>query len=204
MAITAIPIQVVKTTAGQPPLQTRVIEEATQTFFQGVPVMQAADGGIKLWDGTSLTNAIVGISYEDAHNFATTGPDWTTGISGGYTGAGAQMSFGHVPNEPSALNIPRGAPFVDGRIGYTLALTEHIFRGSFGNNGSPATPGNSDVGAQYGLTIDSGSNYFYVDKNKTGASAAVVVVGLDPVVGGASGGPVLFAFLPGVIKTLTA
>lgn len=203
MAISALPIDCVEVMTGGPPIISRVIEEAAQTFLNGVPVQLAADGGIKLWDGTTLVDAIAGVSTEDAHNFATTGPGWNGGLSP-YSGPGAQMSFGNVPNEPSALNIPRGAPPVDGRVGFYSPDDPFIFRGVFGNAGSPATPANTDVGVNYGLTIDSNSKYFYVDKSKTGASAVVTIVSLDPVDGSTSGARVLFKFMPAAISQVVS
>ena len=76
MAISAIPIQPVKTLSGNQWASRRIIEEATQTFKIGTPVqITLADGGIKAWDGTAggATHLIAGISYEAASNLASTG-----------------------------------------------------------------------------------------------------------------------------------
>src|SRR5258707_11796823 len=102
MAISAVPILPVKSISGNQWNATRTIEEATQTFQQGTPVMVTlADGGIKAWDGTTpvgTTHLLAGISYEAAHNFATTGlgaplPNQPV------VGVGSTTTFGSVQNQ---------------------------------------------------------------------------------------------------------
>jgi hypothetical protein len=203
MAISAVPILPVKSISGNQWLAQRIIEEASQTFQQGTPVMlTTADGGIKAWDGTAgAGHLIAGISYEAAHNFASTGlgaplPNQPV------VGVGASVTFGSVQNQTSAVNIPMGAPFTDGRVGFFPGAADTIFSATFGNNGNPTTPANTDVGIQYGLTIDSNSRFWYVDKSKTGASAVVLVVGLDPRYTPASGTNVLFQFIAADVSLL--
>lgn len=201
MAISADPIVVVQTTNGfQERLQRRV-EEAAQTFVAGTPVELAADGGVKAWDGTTLSGVILGISSEDGHNFGSLGPN-APGPLQPYLGTGASLTFGSVPNEPSAVNIPGGSPFVDGRLGYFTGQPETIFRAVFGNAGALATPGPADVGVAYGLTIDSNSKYWYVDKSKTTTNAAVIIAALDPIDGQILGAHVWVYFKSSVV-TLT-
>lgn len=198
MSISADPIVVVQTTNNfQERLQRRV-EEAGQTFVLGTPVEIASDGGVKAWDGATLTGVLLGISSEDAHNFASLGPN-APGPLQPYLGPGGTLTFGSVPNEASAVNLARGAPFVDGRLGYYVGRTETNFRAIFGNNGSLATPTVANVGKQYGLTIDSNSKYWYVDANKTSSNAVVEVVALDPIDGSISGAHVWFSFLPAAV-----
>lgn len=204
MAISAVPILPVKTISGNQFEATRVIEEASQTFQQGTTVqITVADGGVKAWDGTTpITSAhlIAGISYEAAHNYATTG----LGAPLPYqpvVGTGSTVTFGSVQNQTSAVNIPMGAPFADGRAGYFQGNADTVFSATFGNNGNAATPANTDVGLQYGLTIDSNSKFWYVDKNKTGTGAVVNVVGLDPRYTPAAGSNVLFTFIQADIST---
>lgn len=195
MAIAALPIEVVQTVSGNQERLIRRAEEASQTFLAGTPVEQQADGGVAVWDGATLTGVLLGISSEDAHNLSSLGAG-APGPLQPFLGQGASLTFGSVPNETSAVNIPRGAPMVDGRLGYFVGNTDTVFRGIFGNNGALATPGLTNVGVAYGLTIDSNNKYWYVDKNKTGSSAVVQVVALDPIDGSISGGRVWFQFLP--------
>lgn len=205
MAITAIPIQPVESISGNQFRANRYIEESAQTFKVGTVVALAAgDGGVIAWAGATLSGAVgspIGISYEAASNLSSTGVGAPTPGSP-LVGLGATLTFGSVPNESSAKNIPHGAPINDGRVGVLLAAADSFFSATFGNAGSPATPANTDVGASYGLTIDSGSNFWYVDKSKTGASAAVKVIQLDLRDAPGSGTRVVFQFLATVVNLL--
>lgn len=195
----AVPIQAKQTTSGNQFNASRIIEEAGQTFYAGTPVMlNGTDGGLQAWDGTSLTNAIAGISYEGASNLGTTGSG-APGFDTGVTGKGATLTSGSVPNQPAASDIPHGAPLNDGRCGLYTATGDTIFSGALGNSGTASTPAATNVGNAYGLTKDS-NGYWYVDVSKTGASAAVRVVALDGQTPAAAGSSVLFVFLPAVVN----
>jgi hypothetical protein len=205
MAITAIPILPVQSISGNQFRAFRLIEELTQTFKQGTPVaVTAGDGGIAAWGGVTISNAqgaICGISYEAASNLASTGLGAPVPFSP-VTGLGATLSFGSVPNETSAKNIPHGAPLNDGRVGFFLPSADVIYSATFGNAGATATPAATDVGKQYGLTIDTGGNFWYVDKSKTGASAVLSIIALDLRDAPAAGTRVLFQFLSGAVNLL--
>jgi len=198
MAISAVPILPVKTISGNQFRAERTIIDATQSFLQGTPVqINTANGGVKVWDGTTPITAahlIAGISYEAAQSVASVG----LGAPLPYqpvVGVGATTTFGSVQNQSAAVNIPMGAPFFDGRVGYFPGVADTVFSATFGNNGNAATPLATDVGLQYGLTIDSNSKFWYVDKNKTTTSAVVTVVALDPRYTPAAGTNVLFQFI---------
>src|SRR2546422_6776350 len=180
MAITAVPIQPVKSLSGNQWASRRIIEDATQTFKLGTPVaIAAADGGVIAWGGATVSGAngsVVGISYEPASNLASTGLG-APAPNQPVTGLGAALTFGSVPNEASAKNIPHGAPLNDGRVGLILAAPfDSVFSATLGNAGNAATPAATDVGKTYGLTLDTGGNFWYVDK---ATSNLVKVVGLD-------------------------
>jgi len=133
--------------------------------------MIAADGGLKAWDGTTVTNGIAGFSQEAANNLAALGQ-----TPQAYATPPQSLTFGKVPNEPSAQNI--GQPlFNDGRVGLEVSDQDNVFRAQVGPSQTTAL---TDVGASYGLTIDT-DNHWYVDKTKTGASAVVKVTKLDPI-----------------------
>lgn len=208
MAITAIPIQPVQDVNAQGFTAMRLIEELTQTFKAGTPVeITAADGGIKAWDGTTgiaftfpsaTIGGICGISYEAASNLAATGSGAPTPQSP-FTGVGAVAgTFGAVPNQSSAKNIAHGAPINDGRVGFIVNIAGVVWSATFGNNGNTATPAATDVGKQYGLTVDTGGNFWYVDKNKStvGTNTVLTVVGLDLRDVPGAGTRVLFQFDP--------
>lgn len=213
MAITAIPIQPVQSAPDYQFRAERVIEEATQTFKNGTVVSLAADGGVQAWNGATYGTAFtggalgapIGISYESASNLATTGKGAPVPFSP-LTGVGAaQGLFGYVQNEPSAVNIAHGAPINDGRVGFFPAASGIIFSATFGNAGSPATPSNTNVGVVYGMTIDSGGNFWYVDASKVtaGTNTLVKVTGLDPRDVPGPGTRVLFQFLPYAVYLLS-
>lgn len=205
MAITAIPILPVESISGNQFRAFRLIEESGQTFKVGTPVaVTAADGGIAVWNGTSIgtptapvgQGGICGISYEAASNLSATGSGAPTPFSP-FSGVGAVAGiFGSVPNEPSAKNIAHGAPINDGRVGFILPVADTVFSAIVGNAGSPATPLATDVGKQYGLTIDSGNNFWYVDKSKStvGTNTVLTVIALDLRDAPAAGTRVLFVF----------
>jgi hypothetical protein len=204
MAITAIPILPVESISGNQFRAIRIIEELTQTFKQGTLVaVTAADGGIAAWNGTtygtpaapSTQGCICGVSYEAASNLASTGLGAPVPFSP-VTGLGATITFGSVPNETSAKNIPHGAPLNDGRVGFILPAADVIFSATLGNAGNPATPTAAIVGKSYGFTIDSGANFWYVDTSKAtnGTNTACTIIGLDPRDVPAAGSRVLFQF----------
>jgi hypothetical protein len=202
MAITAIPIQPVSTFSGNQWRGRRIIEEAAQTFKIGTLVANIfADGGIAAWAGAVVapgTGAVCGVSYEAASNLGSTGAGAPV-PNQPVTGAGATLTFGSVQNEASAKNIPHGAPLNDGRVGFFTANPDNVFSATFGNAGNPATPAVTDVGQTYGMTIDTGSNFWYVDKSK---STLVKVVGLDLRDTPAAGSRVLFVFLQTAVNIL--
>lgn len=208
MAITAIPILPVESISGNSFRAFRLIEEASQTFKQGTPVSIAAgDGGVQAWTVNTQgpgQGGICGISYEAASNLSATGSGAPTPFQP-FAGVGAVAGiFGSVPNESSAKNIAHGAPINDGRVGFILPTPDIIFSATFGNNGNTATPAATDVGKQYGLTIDSGSNFWYVDKNKTtaGTNTVLTVIALDLRDVPGAGTRVLFQFLSGAVNLL--
>lgn len=212
MAITAIPIQPVGSVSGNQFRAYRLIEEATQTFKAGTPVSIAAgDGGVQAWTantgatGVNLgQGGICGISYEAASNLASTGLGAPTPFSPILGLGAAAGTFGSVPNQSSAKNIAHGAPLNDGRVGFILPAPDTIFSATFGNAGNTATPANTDVGKGYGLTLDTGGNFWYVDKAKAtvGTNVVLVVISLDLRDVPAAGTRVLFTFISNYVDLL--
>lgn len=185
------PIGTVETTSQLTPFTLSLLEKSGQTFKYGVPVQLNA-GYAQQWDGTTVAASIVGFSL-------------TTGLNLGSNGKGAPGSFeqigppgtiqtyGNVPNQPSAVNIAVGAPISDGRTLAESAIGANIFEATFDNStGTVAadyTPLQSQIGSQFGLTIDS-NGQFYVDGGKTtaGTNTVVVMVGINPIDQTATGG----------------
>jgi hypothetical protein len=176
-------IHAISTVSGNQPRTRRIIEKSAQTFKAGVPVsIEAASGAMIEWDGTDLTDAIAGFSQEGGSNLTT-------------TGVAKQPSSGSVPNQPSAQNILRPV-FNDGRLGFEVATVDTIFKGQVGPSQTAVV---TDVGVSYGMTKDT-DNQWFVDKTKTGASAAVKITKLDPNDQSSSPRGVFFTVLPAVAQ----
>ncbi len=162
----SIEIHSVQTVSGNQARVRRIIEDDAQTFLAGTPVsIEAADGGVQAWDGSTVAFGIAGFSLEAASNLVTAGVAKT-------------LTFGSVPNEASAVNIPRGAPLNDGRVGFETATEDTVFRGQVGPSQTALA---TDVGVSYGMTIDS-DGHWYVDKTKSTVptNTVVTIVKLDP------------------------
>lgn len=142
----------------------RINEKNGQTFLLGVPV-QVTAGSVQEWDGTTIARGVAGVSKEAASNLTTTGVAKT-------------LTFGVVPNQAAAANIPRGAPLNDGRLGLVIADDEGVFYAQVGPSQTTAA---TDVGVYYGMTKDTDGHWF-IDKTKTtqGTNTVAVVVKLDP------------------------
>jgi hypothetical protein len=159
-------IHATQTLSGNQPRMRRIIEEATQTFANGTPVMlNAVDGGVQAWDGLTTVQGIAGFADEPASNLTTTGVQKT-------------LTFGSVPFEASAVNIPRGAPFNDGTVGFEVATDDNVFKGQVGPAQIAVA---ADLGKQYGMTKDT-DGHWYVDrtKNNVGVNTVVTITKLDP------------------------
>lgn len=194
----------VKTTSGNSPLMTGEIgEAASQTFLDGVPVQINGSGFIQEWDGTTVSLGIAGVGTAPANNLASNALGAPTQPFGS-VGRGANLTFGSVPNQPLAVNIPHGAPLVDGRVVmYLPAPGETWFEAQIDNStaGAYATA-LTQVGSEFGLTKDA-TGHWYVDLNKTTVGTNTVVVirqlnPIDPV--GTNGGRVWFVFLTGAAQ----
>jgi len=167
-------IKAIRTVSGNQPEIRRIIEEATQAFLEGTPVqVNGTDGGVQAWDGTTYTSGIAGVAKEPGSSLST-------------TGTRKFLTFGSVPNEASAVNIPRGAPYNDGKVGFEVANNDSVFYGQIGSSQTSSYAAQL-VGGSYGLTKDS-DNHWYVDLTKTltsggGSSSQAVlkIVKLDPI-----------------------
>jgi hypothetical protein len=184
-------------------------EEAAQTFVEGTPVqlqmtgVGAADGGVAVWDGTTLVRGIAGIAIQNANNLGVTGSGAPQPFSP-VLGPGSVIgSYAANSNQSLAVITPPMVPFTDGTLGYYIAAPTTRFIAKLGTSATvtPSATSNAQVGLIFGLTKDTGNNFWYVDINKTGGSAAVQIVGLSPLEAvGTVGGHVIFTFLPAVAQ----
>lgn len=197
---THIPIIQTQNKANTTPFTYAQPELAGQTFQPGSPLMLDATGYTKIWDGATIAaNTILGVSEGGGLNLGTNGAGAPAFPWGGITGTGAMQTYGSVPFQPNAVNIALGAPVSDGRTLFMSPDIDNIFEAIFDNsNGAVAadyTPTQADIGKQYGMTKDA-NGFWYVDKNKTGASAVVQIVGINTADGFTVNARVRFAFLP--------
>ena len=195
-----IPMEVVKVTDNDTELTNTEQEAAGQTFLQGVPVQLNA-GNVQVWDGVTIAAGILGVSLENAHNLATAGAGAPTAFtSTGFPGTG--VTFGVVPNQPAAVNIPEGAPFSLGMVTYAEAVVNTIFRGQTDNStGAATTPTKANIGTQYGISFDA-NNHAYIDfaKNTPGVNTVVVIYDLDPIDGSMANARILFKFIKAAMQ----
>jgi len=170
-------------------------EKAAQTFFMGTPVQLNA-GFVQAWDGVTIVKGIVGVALENAHNLATNGAGAPTAFGiVGFPGTGT--TFGSVPFQPSAVNIPEGAPASLGYIDVAEANLDTIFSGQTDNStGAAVTPTQANVGTQYGMSLDA-NGYWYVDFAKTtpGTNTVLLMIGLHPIDCSIANARILFQFL---------
>lgn len=169
-------------------------EKAGQTFVKGTPVQLNA-GVLQAWDGATVLAGIAGVAAEDAHNLGADGAGYPAAFGTvGFPGTGT--TFGKVPFQPNAVNIPEGAPPVKGLVVVFVANFDTIFRAQTDNNGGGATtPTKANIGTQYGLTIDA-NGHWYVDFGKTtvGTNTVVEMIDLDPIDGSIANARILFQF----------
>ena len=158
-------------------VQLRRLEKAGQGFLFGTPVqVDPASGFIQACPAivSVATALIAGFSTEPANNLAASGVAKTL------------TQTGTPQNQPLGVFIPVGAWPNDGTMGLHEAVDSTIFIGVEGGSTTDAdgTIAQTDLGALFGLTLDAGNNYWYVDKDKTttATGACVQITDLiDPV-----------------------
>jgi hypothetical protein len=198
---THLPILQVLEKAGTTPFTSAQPELAGQTFLSGTPVQLSAGGFVQAWDGATVAAGILGVAESFGLNLGSNGAGAPTPPFGGVTGNIAIATYGNVPNQPNAVNIAIGTPVSDGRTLYIEPNQDNIFQALFDNAAGAVaadyTPTQASIGVAYGMTKDA-NGLWYVDKNKTGGSAIVQIVGLP--LGSYVNAPVTFVFLTSAIQ----
>jgi len=204
-----LPIICVQNRANTAPLTGAFPEAASQTFQFGTPVGINGAGYVAAWGGVTYSNAILGIAESFGQNLASAGLGAPVAPFGGITGTGATQTYGSVPNEPNAVNIALGTPVADGRTLYIEANLDNVFEAmcdaSSGTGSASWTPTAATLAPssnQFGLTLDSGGKFWYVDFSKTGASAVLQVVGINPLDGYIANARLRFKFLTASVQNL--
>lgn len=175
-------------------------EKSGQAFVKGTPVQLNA-GFLQAWDGATIVAGILGVALEDAHNLASNGLGAPTAFGTiGFPGTGT--TFGKVPFQTGAVNIPEGAPPVKGVLVVAQATLDTVFRCQTDNGtGAATTPTIANIGTQYGLTVDA-NGHWYVDFNKTtpGTNTVLEMIDLDPIDGSIANARILFKFIKSVMQ----
>lgn len=165
-----------------------------------VQIKALADGGLQNWDGATTANGIAGILAElSFNNLGSTGSGAPQGFSP-ILGPGSIIgNYGANPNQPSAVINPPMVPMSDGRLRFWTATIGTVFIAKKGTSSTvtPVATSFADRSQQWGLTKDTGNAFWYIDTNKTGASAVLQVVDISPLEAvGTVGGHLFFVFLP--------
>lgn len=193
-------IRVVQTKSGNTEMTDNPNEAAGQTFLRGTPVQLNA-GNCQAWDGVTIAAGIFGVTLEDGHNLASAGLGAPTAFTPvGFPGTGT--TFGTVPFQPNAVNIPEGAPPSFGYVLVAEANLDTIFEAQTDNStGAATTPVNADVGRQFGMSKDA-NNHWYIDYAKTtpGVNTVLVLTELDPIDGSIANARVYFQFLKSAMQ----
>jgi hypothetical protein len=163
--LASIEIHSIQTVSGNQPRIRRLGEAAGGVYLAGTPLTLNAAGFVIPWAGTvyaTTVGGIIGFSKEFGANLTT-------------AGVAQQQTFGSVPNQTLAVNISRPY-FNDGLTGVETADVDTIFLAQVG----PAqTAVQANIGLVYGMTKDA-DNHWFLDLTKTPATAAFLVVKLDP------------------------
>lgn len=176
---THLPFIVVGTVSGNQESIFNYQEAAGQTFKPGSVVELNGSGNVIAWDDATFTRIILGVSLLAGQNLGSAGAGAAPifgpiGFPGGPT-------YGVVPNQPNAVNILHGAPFVNGMSLVAKAVSDTIFEGQVdASSGATYNMTIANIGSQFGLTVD-GNGWWYVDIGKVtvGTNTCVVIQSLN-------------------------
>ena len=187
MAITAskiAPIVAATTDGGFDIPQYDYNEANSATFLTGAILVGSSGDLVEATTG--VKTLIVGVAQQAAQDNAAAPqlPNY-----GGTYPAGAATAGGSAAGTASAVYPLLVVP----------ALPDVIFEGTFADNGADTAINTSDRYVRYGLSKDTVSGFWYVDKNLTTTNSAVVIVGIknpqDITFGTTTGARVFFKFL---------
>ena len=161
--------------------------EANSSTYKVGAVLVVSSGTLIEATGGTPTTGIIGVAMQPGQDLASAplypkyGLTYPAGSSAGQGSSSAGVA--------SAV-----APLI-----FCAALQTCIFEATFASNGSDVAINTTDMWTKYGVTKDSGSSYWYVDKNKTTTSASVIIVGVknpqDITFGTTTGARVFFVFM---------
>lgn len=156
-SIPIYPYKLLAVNAATAPMM-RIAEVASNTQKQGCPCYVSSGYAAERTVINDGTDQIAGFTSEAAHNLSS-------------SGVASTLTYGSVQNQPSAVNIPIGAPLSDGKLGFYTANDSVLFIGVVDD---AATLAQSMVGTVYGLT--KGSNgFWFVDTSITAVASGACV-----------------------------
>jgi hypothetical protein len=179
---THLPIVAVSTISGNQEHIFNYLEGSGQTFNNGTPVVISSGAVIAATSPLSTTNLTCGIAKYPGHNLASAGKG-ASPVFGSIGFPGGSPTVGSVPNQSSAVNLPHGAPFVDGLMPVAQSVLDTIFEVQVDNStGSSFTASTSDVG-KYAALVTDANNWWYLDRNTINAAAGTLpcrILSLNP------------------------
>lgn len=125
------PITMYETISGNTENTQNPPQAAGQTFLLGTPV-QLAGGFAEAWAEAGATPPIdlYGFSLEPGGNYATAGEGYAANF-GQQGPPWSNVNIGAPPNQPDAVTIPYGAPFITGGVLTMIANDDTIFKAQF-------------------------------------------------------------------------
>lgn len=120
------PITMYETISGNTELTQNPPQASGQTFKTGSPV-QLSSGYCQQWDGSTVAAGIYGVSLEAGSNLGTAGEGYPANF-GQQGPPWSTFTEGPPPNQPDAVTIPYGAPFLTGGVLTMLAVQDTIFK----------------------------------------------------------------------------
>jgi hypothetical protein len=163
-------------------------EVDSSTYKVGAAIVDSSGEMTESTSSLSTTNILSGIALQAGQNIATAPeyPAYGLVYPAGSTAGSATSAAG------AALAV---APLL-----YVPALQSVVFEATFANNNADVAINTTDVFTQYGFTKDATSGFWYIDKNLTGANAAVYTIGIknpqDITFGTTKGVRMFFVFRP--------
>lgn len=172
---THLPIVPVSTISGNQEHIFNYREGASQTFNNGTPVVISSGNVVASTSPLSTTNLTCGIAAYPGHNLASAAKG-ASPVFGSIGFPGGAPTFGTVPNQSSAVNLPHGVPFVDGLMLVWQSVLDTIFEVQVDNStGASFTAGVADIG-QYAALVTDANNWWYLDRNTIAATAGTLPV----------------------------
>jgi hypothetical protein len=175
------PIIAVQTISGNQDRIQNILEAASQTWPAGAILELNGSGNTIVWDGSTLTGVILGISVIGGYNYSSAGAG-ASPLYGSIGFPGGTPTFGSVPNQSSAVNLLHGSPFANGLSIVSIAQLDTIFEAQVdASTGSTYAATTSLIGTQIGFTKDAGGTW-YADLAKAtpGTNTVATIISLNP------------------------